>query len=205
MVVSFLQWLISLAKYWCQQESFLEVKVFATLHPLYLVPGVQSLSHRLGHESYWKIDQKFWDVDLTTCKQSYNAKLFPNDLNFFFGIQLLTGRSALFLRQGILRHSFEKILSMFSCNSINTLDILYEQFSTRFKGQTDLGFVLLLSAFPALLSLGCAVWLGLYYLKDQKPKVVTNSGTFSWRFLFNFWKKKCAPYSARLILFSKLY
>ena len=69
--------------------------------------------------------------------------------------------------------------SMFSCNSINTLDILYEQFSTSLEGQTDLGLVLLLSAFPALLSLGCAVWLGLYYLKDQKPKVVTNSGTFS--------------------------
>ena len=31
-------------------------------------------------------------------KQSYNAKLFPDNLNFIFGIQLLTGRSALFLR-----------------------------------------------------------------------------------------------------------
>ena len=65
---------------------------------------------------------------------------------------------------------------MYSSNSINILDIIYEQFSTSLNGQTDLGLVLLLSAFPALLSLGCAVGLGLYYLKQRKSKVAIQSG-----------------------------
>ena len=40
----------------------------------------------------------------------------------------------------------------------------------------DPEIVLLLSAFPALLSLGCAVGLGLFYFKHQNQKVVNGSG-----------------------------
>ena len=139
------------------------------------MPEVQSSLHRLGHESYFKIGKKRL---LIGNKQSYNAKLFPDNLNFIFGIQLLTGRSALFLRQEFYKKIWSLTIKLkyHSYSSINTLDIIYDQFSTNLNGPIDLGLVLLLSAFPALLSLGCAVGLGLYYFKHQKPKIENDSG-----------------------------